>query len=200
MASIIKLQEFGNQIALIYDDGTRQFAYPTMGGLWLVKKTIVVPPESGEWLWPFNPDTEVSSEYGPRTGVGVGTFHEGIDFSGGTAVRGADNKCIHAGTVESVSYNSGYGNYIVIHHGTFGAYDLKSVYGHFDTAPVFSTGDSVTLSQVLGALGSSGDATGPHLHLETHKCTVGGGIIHNTNDDSNPRTAVNPRDFMAEYA
>ena len=200
MTNVIKLQEFGNQIALIFDDGTRQLAYPTMGGIWLVGGTGGVPPISGEWLWPFNPDTEVSSEYGPRTGTGVGTFHEGIDFAGGTAVAGADNKCAHSGTVESVSFNSGYGNYIVIHHGTFGTYDLKTLYAHFDTAPVFNVGDSVTLSQVLGALGSSGDATGPHLHWETHKCTVGGSIIHNTNDDSNPRTAVNPRDFMAEYA
>ena len=199
MSNVTKLQEFGNQIALIYDDGTRQLAYPTMGGIWVVGSVGGTLP-TGEWLWPFNPDTEVSSEYGPRTGTGAGTFHEGIDFAGGTAVTGAPNKAIHAGAVELVAFNSGYGNYIVLHHGTFGAYDLKSVYAHFDTAPAFNVGDSVALSQSLGALGSSGDATGPHLHLETHKCAVGGGIVHNTNDDANPRTAVNPRDFMVEYA
>ena len=199
MPNIVSLREFGNQILINFDDGSRKLAYPTMGGIWLVGGTINVPP-TGEWLWPFNPDTEVSSEYGPRTDVGVGTFHEGIDFAGGTAVSGADNKCAHDGIVESVSFNSGYGNYIVIHHGTFDTFDLKTLYAHFDVAPAFSVGDNVLLSQVLGALGSSGDATGPHLHFETHKCTVGGNIIHNTNDDSNPRTAVNPRDFMVEYA
>jgi len=196
----ITVREMGNQLLITMDDGTKHVAYPTMGSMWIVSGSTVVPPSDGEWLWPFNPTTEVSSEFGPRTGVGVGTFHEGIDFAGGTAVSGADIKCIHAGTVESISFNSGYGNYIVIHHGTFGAYDLKSLYAHFDTAPSFTVGQTVSLSQVLGPIGSSGDATGPHLHLETHKCTVGGSIIHNTNDDSNPRTAVNPRDFMAEYA
>ena len=200
MPNIIKLQEFGNQIALIYDDGQRQFAYPTTGGLWLVGGTINVPPTSGDWSWPFNPDTEVSSEYGPRTGTGVGTFHEGIDFAGGTAVRGADIHCPHDGTVQAISFNSGYGNYLIISHGTIGNNDIKTLYGHMDNPPSLSVGQTVTKDQVIANIGASGDATGPHLHWETHKCTVGGSIIHNTNDDSNPRTAVNPRDFMVEYA
>lgn len=53
MAFVVKLQEFGNQIAVIYDDGSRALAYPTQGGFWFVTEPgateppVDPPPASG---------------------------------------------------------------------------------------------------------------------------------------------------------
>lgn len=41
---VINLQEYGNLIAVLYDDGTKAFAYPTTGGLWIVNGTEQTPP------------------------------------------------------------------------------------------------------------------------------------------------------------
>lgn len=198
MPNVTKLQEYGNSIKVIYDDGTTDLALPTMGGLWVVSGTEGGTP-SGSWIWPF-PLTTVVSEFGPRTGVGAGTFHEGIDFAGGAASSGADIPCASEGTVQLAGSHVNFGNYVIVHHGTVGAYDLKTLYAHMNATPLVSTGATVTKGQTLGYVGETGDATGPHLHFETHKCSVGGSIIWNVTDNSNPRTAVDPRDFMAEYA
>jgi murein DD-endopeptidase MepM/ murein hydrolase activator NlpD len=59
---------------------------------------------------------------------------------------------------------TGYGLHVVIDHGG----GLSSLYGHLDTALVM-TGDFVTAGQVIGTVGSSGNATGPHLHFEIRR-------------------------------
>jgi murein DD-endopeptidase MepM/ murein hydrolase activator NlpD len=53
---------------------------------------------------------------------------------------------------------------VVIDHGG----GLSSLYGHLDTVLVTS-GDLVTAAQVIGTVGSSGNATGPHLHFEIRR-------------------------------
>jgi len=195
------IQRIGNQLAV--NRGTaRDIGYQAATGVWLVTAGTGGPvdPGSGEWLWPFSleyiPDL---GEFGPRSGVGVGNFHEGIDFSNFANVTGKPIGIIHGGTVQFMGSSSSYGFYGIIHHGTFGGNDLKSLYAHFPSAGNFSVGQTVATGDIIGIVGSSGDATGPHLHLETHVCSVGGSIIHNTTNNGNPRTAVNPRDFFATY-
>jgi murein DD-endopeptidase MepM/ murein hydrolase activator NlpD len=203
MANVSTIQEYGNQLKIIYDDGTNALAYPTTGGLWIVSAPSGPPIPSGDdFSWPYSL-TDVSSEYGPRTGP-IGSFHEGIDFSGGAAVTGAKNYATHDGTVELVNINSNYGYSVQLYHGVDPAtgYGLHTIYAHFNASPLVHVGDSVSKGDVLGYLGASGDATGAHLHFETHTCPSNGPIRHNTTNTSSGlaiRTAINPRDFMTTY-
>jgi len=103
--------------------------------------------------------TETSTEYGvkrifnkKRTSV-----HRGMDFRGKT---GAPVKAVNSGTVVLARELFYGGNTLVVDHGM----GLYSVYMHMSGFSV-SEGDSVHKEQVVGSVGSSGRATGPHLHL-----------------------------------
>jgi len=66
------------------------------------------------------------------------------------------------GVVSAVgSTRGGYGNYVVIAHGG----DLMTLYGHLDSS-IVAAGQVVKAGQVIGAEGSTGFSTGPHLHFE----------------------------------
>jgi murein DD-endopeptidase MepM/ murein hydrolase activator NlpD len=86
-------------------------------------------------------------------------FHTGIDISAplGTPVMAAAD-----GVVVAVGHSaSGYGNYVVIAHGT----TIETLYGHLLTTRVKYL-DSVKRGQVIGLEGSTGFSTGPHVHFE----------------------------------
>lgn len=84
--------------------------------------------------------------------------HNGIDFSAptGTAVRAVGD-----GTVEFAGTQSGYGNIVIIKHRN----NQETAYAHLSRVDV-KVGQTVTQSQFIGAVGSTGWATGPHLHFE----------------------------------
>lgn len=107
--------------------------------------------------------TRISSTYGYRTHPITGTkkFHKGLDIAapqGNSVYAFADGKVIEAG------WNGGYGNWILIDHGN----GLKSGYGHLSKISV-KTGQRVGTGEKIGAVGSTGDSTGPHLHFEIIK-------------------------------
>lgn len=86
--------------------------------------------------------------------------HSGLDIS---APHGTPVVSAAAGVVVSVNGNAGaaYGNYIVVRH-TTGIYTL---YAHLSATRV-SVGQAVGAGQVIGNVGSTGNASGPHLHFE----------------------------------
>ena len=90
--------------------------------------------------------------------TGAGGFHPGVDFeaSAGTPIHAAG-----AGLVVMAGDCGGYGNCVVIDHGT----QLATVYGH-QSALIAKVGDHVTVGQIIGLVGSTGLSTGPHLHFE----------------------------------
>jgi murein DD-endopeptidase MepM/ murein hydrolase activator NlpD len=110
------------------------------------------------------PNQPVSSGFGPRKHPfnGEYTQHRGIDLSApaGTAVHAAA-----AGTVQiaTVRYPEGadWGTVIVVDHG----YGMMTFYSHLDTLAV-NVGDQVSANQIIGAAGTTGKTTGPHLHFE----------------------------------
>jgi murein DD-endopeptidase MepM/ murein hydrolase activator NlpD len=108
---------------------------------------------SGALIWPVN--GAFTSPFGMRWG----RLHAGIDIAAptGTAIRAADS-----GRVAIAGWVGGYGNYTCIQHG--GA--LSTCYGHQSSIGV-SVGQSVSKGQVIGAVGNTGNSTGPHLHFET---------------------------------
>ncbi len=90
-----------------------------------------------------------------------GHWHSGIDLA---AARGTPVMATLPGSVAIIVSATGYGLHIVIDHGG----GLSSLYSHLDTALVM-TGDFVTAGQVIATVGSSGNATGPHLHFEIRR-------------------------------
>ena len=116
---------------------------------------------SKKWNSRFvNPtDTEISTEFGVTRIMNKKktSIHRGIDFRG---KKGAQIKAINAGTVVLTDDLFFGGNTLVIDHGM----GLYSIYMHLSKFNV-ATGDRVTGGEVIGLVGSSGRATGPHLHM-----------------------------------
>lgn len=114
------------------------------------------------------PDAVITSGYGgrsaPTTSKGKGsTQHDGIDIGGSVNGQAADS--IGGGKVTEVGYDeNGYGNYVVVDHGD----GYTSLYGHLQKATV-KQGDTISAGQQVGVIGSTGNSSGPHLHLRVHK-------------------------------
>jgi murein DD-endopeptidase MepM/ murein hydrolase activator NlpD len=87
--------------------------------------------------------------------------HRGIDFA---ATKGAPVMATASGSVQFVGFDERHGNYIVLEHGG----GLRSLYAHLDSSTV-RKGDRVSAGQRIGAVGDTGMATGPHLHLEAYR-------------------------------
>lgn len=113
-------------------------------------------------------DAVITSGYGsrsaPTTNKGKGSKqHDGIDIGGSVNGQAADS--IGGGKVTEVGYDeNGYGNYVVVDHGD----GYTSLYGHLQKATV-KKGDTVSAGQQVGVIGSTGNSSGPHLHLRVHK-------------------------------
>jgi murein DD-endopeptidase MepM/ murein hydrolase activator NlpD len=118
---------------------------------------------TGSFIWPVPCSMRVTSRYGNRSDpfTGETKYHSGIDIDGfgndGQPVIAADS-----GTVITASSNSGYGNYVIIDHGS-----TKTLYAHMSGLAV-SSGQTVTQGQTVGYLGATGRATGTHLHFEVY--------------------------------
>lgn len=117
---------------------------------------------AGEWTLPLPPGTyQLTSGYGPRVSPGgIGsTNHAGLDFGApsGTAVRAAT-----AGQITSAGPSGGYGYLVVIASGNVTTYYAHLLAGSITVA----VGEQVAAGQVIGAVGSTGASTGPHLHFE----------------------------------
>jgi murein DD-endopeptidase MepM/ murein hydrolase activator NlpD len=95
-----------------------------------------------------------------RVHPGTGEFkmHTGIDIG---APMGATITATAAGRVIFAGWEGGYGNTIIIDHGG----QTSSLYGHCSQIFV-SENQDVQRGQAIGAVGATGDATGPHLHFE----------------------------------
>ena len=102
-------------------------------------------------VWPVN--GPITSGFGWRWG----RMHEGIDIGVpcGTPIHAAAS-----GTVIYSGWMDGYGNFVVIDHGN----GLATAYGH--QSAIYVSGGSVSQGQSIGAVGSTGNSTGCHLHFE----------------------------------
>ncbi len=96
----------------------------------------------------------VVSGFGPRGG----RMHEGIDI---IAASGTPVVACAAGTVIRSDYGSGYGNVVVIDHGN----GLTTTYAH-NSSLVARVGQRVSQGQLISYVGSTGNSSGPHVHLE----------------------------------
>ncbi|MEV3987874.1 LysM peptidoglycan-binding domain-containing M23 family metallopeptidase [Streptomyces sp. NPDC049837] len=100
----------------------------------------------------------VSTPYRASGSMWSSGYHTGVDFA---APSGTSVKAIGAGTVVSAGWSGAYGNEVVIQHAD-GNY---SQYAHMSSLSV-SSGQTVSGGQEIGLVGSTGNSSGPHLHME----------------------------------
>ena len=132
---------------------------------------------------PLKSYTRVSSEYGWRKNPvsGVNKLHAGTDFA---APAGTPIYAAASGYVQVAGWSSGgYGNYVIIYHGKMSdGNTYTTLYGHMRSVAT-TAGKYVNQGDLIGYVGSTGNSTGNHLHLEVWK----GGSKAN---------AVNPRSYI----
>lgn len=102
----------------------------------------------------------ITSEYGWRTDpfTKKKDFHTGIDLA---VIQGTPIYPVLSGIVQKTAYNSSYGNYVLIVHEN----GVATKYCHMQYTFV-RQGEKVTQQDILGTVGQTGAATGPHLHFE----------------------------------
>ncbi|CAN5785488.1 peptidoglycan DD-metalloendopeptidase family protein [soil metagenome] len=115
---------------------------------------IVVPRSvsAGGWTWPAN--GTVTSGFGYRWG----RLHAGIDVG---AATGTPIYAAKGGVVSYAGTMGGYGNIIVVDHGS----GMTTRYAHQSQLGA-SAGQTVAAGDRIGSVGSTGNSTGPHLHFE----------------------------------
>ena len=135
------------------------------------------------FICPLKSYSRVSSEYGWRKNPvsGVNKLHAGIDLAaaGGTPIYAAAS-----GYVQVAGWSSGgYGNYVIIYHGKMtDGNTYTTLYGHMRSVAT-TAGKYVKQGELIGYVGSTGNSTGNHLHLEVWK-------------GSSKANAVNPRGYI----
>ncbi len=143
------------------DSGVTQFA-----GTW-------VSDPSADIQWPFPVGVPISAAYGSQTYLSkFSSPHRGVDLTPGT---GAEIHVIAGGTVRIATQAGGdYGVTVVVDHVIDGQL-VTTRYAHMQYGSLrVSAGDKVEAGDVLGRVGSTGKATGPHLHFEV----LLGGTVH----------------------
>lgn len=126
----------------------------------VAKGTASEPAVSGSngFIWPISSsEGRVTSPYGMRNG----SFHSGVDYA---VPEGTPILAAAGGTVEFSGVRGSYGNLIVIDHG--GGY--QTYYAH-NSVNYVQEGDRVQQGEKIGLVGTTGRATGSHLHFELHR-------------------------------
>ena len=99
----------------------------------------------------------ITSRYGERSSLRRST-HTGLDIA---CTTGTDIKVVSNGTVTFSGKKGSYGNLVIVDHGN----GVETWYGHCSKLYA-KVGDTVTAGDVIAAVGSTGNSTGPHLHFE----------------------------------
>lgn len=117
----------------------------------------------GKFIWPVDISIKrISSDYGWRTyyykGKKVTDFHMGIDIP---ASVGTDIYAVQSGEVIVATSHYSYGNYMIVDHGG----GITTLYAHCSKL-LKKVGDKVEQGDHIAEMGSTGQSTGPHLHIE----------------------------------
>ena len=93
-----------------------------------------------------------------------GNGHRGTDYA---APGGTEIYAVSGGVVTAAAYHWSWGYYVQVYHGKDdNGNTYSTLYAHMNSAPVVSVGQPVEKGEVLGYVGSTGNSTGNHLHLE----------------------------------
>lgn len=144
------------------------------GTEWL-KDKIAGSGDDGSGVNPFGKGFTKTSGYGKRD-LNGGEFHKGIDFGAdiGTIIKAATGGTVkHAGAGGTGSGYGGYGKSVSVQKG---AHEL--LYGHMSKV-IAKEGKKIKAGDVIGEVGQTGQATGPHVHFEARKA----GTLDHINPD-----------------
>jgi len=120
---------------------------------------VAAPIGNGYFVWPTDHHVLVGRNYS--------YWHPGLDLGGNL---GDPLYAVDSGAVVYAGWNNyGYGNLVIIDHGN----GWHTLYAHFNEIYV-ACGEAVTQGQIIGAAGTTGNSTGPHLHFEMR---FGGGYV-----------------------
>ena len=132
----------------------------------IVKGNKYIPDvgSTTSWGWPTDSGWTLSSGYVWRTNpvTGKRELHGGLDISGtgyGSKIYATNN-----GRVKEASYHYSYGNHVIIDHNN----GYLTLYAHMSRINV-KVGQVVARGDVIGYVGMTGTATGPHVHYEIWK-------------------------------
>jgi len=132
-----------------------------------INRTLL--PTSGKGVLGMPVAGRISQGYGAtsfaQTGY-AGKWHNGIDIAAplGTPIyASADGTVVAAGNQDAYCPSGAYGRFTVINHSN----GLTALYAH-QSKQVVATGQAVTRGQLIGYVGSTGYATGPHLHFTVY--------------------------------
>ena len=116
---------------------------------------------STNFSWPV--DGNITSDYGNRRHPvsGRNDFHSGIDIA---APHGTTVQAAASGTVSFVGWMGGYGRVVIIDHGN----GYETLYAH-NSQILVNKGQNVNRGSAIARVGTSGVATGPHVHFEVHQ-------------------------------
>lgn len=116
-------------------------------------------PKGNFLSWPFSRNYIITSPFGWRKDpfTGQSAFHAGIDIG---APKNTSIRAVADGVVLVAGRYGGYGNCVIINNG----HSIHTLYGHMTSVAV-KVGEQVKRGQVIGHVGMTGRATGPHLHF-----------------------------------
>jgi murein DD-endopeptidase MepM/ murein hydrolase activator NlpD len=148
--------------------GANLTAFVLFAGMVAPVTSAFTSQETGEAAIPNQAVISLTTEKSVRNPLdsfeitqGYHLFHRAIDFRD---YQGAPVYPIMDGVVEQANYQRfGYGNHVIVDHGA----GFKSLYAHFSKI-VVKSGQKVDQNTVLGTVGTTGRATGAHLHLEVY--------------------------------
>ena len=157
---ISKLSDKEKEIQTQIDEYNTRFEEINKEILELAQGSIAAEYIGGELAWPVPGYTVITSKYGMRTHpiTGVYKLHTGVDIR---APMGADFIAANDGIVTKASYNSAYGNMVIIDHGG----GVSTLYAHGSEILV-EVGQVVKRGDKVLKVGSTGYSTGPHAHFE----------------------------------
>lgn len=93
-----------------------------------------------------------------------GNGHRGTDYA---APGGTEIYAVSGGVVTAAAYHYSWGYYVQVYHGKDdNGNSYSTLYAHMNSAPIVSVGQNVSKGETLGHVGSTGNSTGNHLHLE----------------------------------
>lgn len=121
---------------------------------------------SGQTVTPLKRGVYViSSRYGMRTLRGKSNMHTGLDFA---AAAGTQIRAVRDGTVAYAGWGGNYGNMVKIDHDN----GMATWYAHMLEPASVNQGQRVSAGQPIGLVGSTGNSTGDHLHLEVRRSGI----------------------------
>ncbi len=155
-----KKEDFFNELKNLENEALKN-------GSFIVHVTAdYVPPKGTKiFSWPYD-DFYMTQGYGytayAKRGAYGGAPHNGIDLVAGA---GTGIRPIADGIILASGFNNGFGNWVAIKH----EHSIVSIYGHMRQPSGLVNGTVVSSSSIIGYEGSTGNATGSHLHLSIYK-------------------------------